>query len=146
MTVNSTLGESQPMFMFIVPPDRSRYTQKQSDGSVLEGINIGATSYSFTDGAWHTSNGGGVRFDEPAWTDPAALNDIQNIQSLGTKDVNGVSAVGYSFTDKSAPGETNTMWIGPNGAPVQVISVNATETITFDIVYDPSITIVPPVK
>ncbi len=146
MTVTSNLGDAQPMEMWVVPPDRSRYTQKQSDGSVIEGINIGSMSYSLIDGVWTTSNTGGVKVDEPIWTDPAALNDIVNIQSLGSKTMNGVQAEGFTFTDKSAPGEINTMWIGPNGAPVQVIGVTADETVTYDIVYDASVTVDAPVK
>jgi hypothetical protein len=146
MTVISTIGGSAPMEMWVVPSDRSRYTQKQSDGSVIEGINIGSTSYSLIDGVWTTSNTGGVKVDEPIWTDPAALNDIENIQSLGSKTMNGVQAEGFTFTDKSAPGEMNTMWIGPNGAPMQVISATTDETVTMDIVYDASITVDAPVK
>ena len=146
MTITSNLGDAQPMEMWVVPPNRSRYTQKQSDGSVIEGINIGSTSYSLIDGVWTTSNTGGVKVDEPIWTDPAVLNDIVNIQSLGSKTMNGVQAEGFSFADKSAPGETTTMWIGPNGAPVQVIGVTADETVTMDIVYDASVTVDAPMK
>lgn len=144
MVLTSTLGGVAPLEMWVVPPDRSRFTQKQEDGSVIEGINIGNTSYAFIDGVWTTSNTGGVRMDEPIWTDPAALNDITNIQSLGRKTVNGVQAEGYSFSDTSAPNESNTLWIGPNGAPVQVIAVTANETVTYDIVYDASIVVEAP--
>ena len=146
MHITSNLAGTHPADMLMVPPDSSRFTQTLEDGSLFETIKIGTANYSFVNGVWTATTSEAIKFDEPTWTDPAALNDILNIKSLGSQTVNGVSAVGYAFTDKSSPGETNTMWIGPNGAPVQVVSATPDETMTMDIVYDAAIKIEAPVK
>ena len=146
MHITSNLAGTHPADMLMVPPDSSRFTQTLEDGSLFESIKIGPANYSFVNGAWTATTSEAIKFDDPTWTDPAALNDILDIKSLGSQTVNGFSAVGYTFADKSAPGETNTMWIGPNGAPVQVISSKPEETVTMDIVYDASIKVEAPVK
>lgn len=147
MRITSTQADTPVADVFVVPPDKLRIVFKNSDGTPFETVQIGNTSYNLLDGKWRVdtiepSEGGG----NPALSDVPKLQDIQNIQPLGAKEVNGVYASGFTFADAARPGETNTIWIGPDGAPVQMIVVKPEETGTFDIVYDDSITIDAPVK
>jgi len=145
MRITSNLDTS-PIEMLIVPPDRTHY-KSSYEGKPVEIIGIGDTSYVLDDdGTWLTSTAETGSVSEPSVLQPSAATDLTNIQSLGTQIINGVNAVGYSFIDVALPDETTTLWINPDGAPIQIGTSSAQENLTFNIEYDPGITVEAPVK
>ncbi len=147
MRITSSQPGTPPADVQVVPPDKLRITFSNADGTPFETVLIGATSYNLLDGKWRIDTiEPGAESANPALADAPKLQDIQDIKPLGEKKVNGVMASGFTFTDAARPGETNTIWIGPNGGPVQLVTVKPDETGTFDVTYDDSIKIEAPVK
>lgn len=147
MHITSSQPNTPPAEVQVVPPDKLRITFSNADGTPFETVLIGKTSYNLLDGKWRIDTiEPSAESANPALADTPKLQDIQDIKPLGAKQVNGVNATGFALSDAARPGEANTIWIGPNGGPVQLITVKPDETGTFDVTYDDSIKIEAPVQ
>lgn len=145
MTIKSSNAETPAATILVVPPDRMRIMFDEQNGTHFETVQIGSQQYNLLDGKWRIDTIDPAQQGSQTGVETVArLDDIQDVQALGTKTVNGVDAVGYSFTDGTTKLAGNIIWIGPNGAPVQMVWVRPEETGTFDLTYDDTIVIEAP--
>jgi hypothetical protein len=142
MRFTPQLPDEPPGTVLVVPPERMHVIIDNMDGSRFESIHIGTTVYANLDGTW--TRPASVA-DLPIGTfkieSPAAIVEIINVSYLGVQAINGVNASGFTYQDVANPDDTLAIWIGPDGAPVRMISVGSKGAEAADIEYDSSISI-----
>lgn len=146
MGIFATNDAEGPVFLEVVPPDRSHY-MASVDGIRVEVINIGATAYVLDpDGTWEVSTSTDSSMGA-ALLDPASLAALTNITVLPPETLDGTATTVYSFVDPTEPGVTVTLWVSlADGRPVQMKTDSTDDSVLYAIAYDPSITVEAPVQ
>lgn len=146
MGIFATNDAEGPVFLEVVPPDRSHY-MSSVEGIRVEVINIGATAYVLDpDGTWQISTSEDSSTDA-ALLDPAALAGLTDITVLPPETIDGTATTVYSFVDPAEPGVTVTLWVSvAEGRPVQMKTDSSDDSVLYAIAYDPSITVEAPVQ
>ncbi len=133
-----------PVFLEVVPPDRSHY-MASVEGIRVEVINIGDTAYVLDpDGTWQVSTTTDSGSDA-ALLDPASLAALTDIEVLPPEIINGTATTVYSFVDPATPGVKVTLWVSVDeGRPVQMTTVAPDDSVLYAIAYDSGITVEAP--
>lgn len=133
-----------PVFLEVVPPDRSHY-MASVEGIRVEVITIGNTAYVLDpDGTWEISTSTDSGSDATL-LDPASLAALTDIQVLPPETLDGTATIVYAFVDPAEPGITVTLWVSvTEGRPVQMKTDSADDSVLYAIAYDDSITVEAP--
>jgi hypothetical protein len=146
MTITASSDPGAPVTLDVVPPDRSYY-RGSVNGKPAEVVNIGSAAYVLNpDGTWQTSTSADSGTTDLV-VDPAALNDLTNVEVLAPQILNGTPTTVYSFVDAASPEAKVTLWVSQDkGRPVQMQTTSPDETVLYAIEYDASIKVEAPLK
>lgn len=145
MGIFATNDPEGPVFLEVVPPDRSHY-MASVEGIRVEVINIGTTAYVLDpDGTWQVSTSTDTGSDS-ALLDAASLAALTDIQVLPPETLDGTATTVYSFIDPATPDVKVTLWVSvAEGRPVQMKTVAPDDSVLYAIAYDAGITVEAPV-
>ncbi len=149
MRVISTLAESPPADLFVVPPDRARYSANLPDGTHVEVVAIGKKAYVLNpDGVWQVNENddGGVDAIKPVFGSQEYLNSISDASERKPETVDGVATRAYSFKQTEDGQVVQVMlWVrADNGRALKIQQVDAEETVTYSIEHDAAVTVQAP--
>ncbi len=149
MRVVSTLAESPPAELSVVPPDRARYSANLPDGTHVEVVAIGQKAYVLNpDGGWQVNENedGGVDAIKPGFGSQEFLNSISEASEGNPETVDGVAARAYSFKQSEEGQVVQVMlWVrADNGRALKIQMVDAEETVTYSIEHDAAVTVQAP--
>lgn len=149
MRVVSTLAESPPAELSVVPPDRARYAAVLPDGTPVEVVAIGQKAYVLNpDGQWQVNENeeGGVDAIKPVFGSQEFLNSISDPSERNPETVDGVAARAYSFKQTEEGNVVEVMlWVrADNGRAFKIQLVDAEETVTYSIEHDAAVTVQAP--
>lgn len=150
MRVVSTLAESPPAELLVVPPDRARYTAVLPDGTPVEVVAIGQKAYVLTpDGQWQVNENeeGGVDAIKPGFGSQEFLNTISEASEGKPETLDGVATRAYSFKQTEDGQVVQVMlWVRTdNGRALKIQLVDTEETVTYSIEHDAAVTVQAPV-
>ncbi len=149
MRVVSTLAESPPAELSVVPPDRARYTANLPDGTHVEVVAIGQKAYVLNpDGGWQVNENeeGGVDAIKPGFGTQEFLNSISEESERAPETVDGIAARAYSFKQTEEGQVVQVMlWVrADNGRAFKIQLAGSEETVTYSIEHDAAVTVQAP--
>lgn len=149
MRVVSTLAESPPAELSVVPPDRARYTANLPDGTHVEVVAIGQKAYVLNpDGGWQVNENeeGGVDAIKPGFGTQEFMNSISEESERAPETVDGIAARAYSFKQTEEGQVVQVMlWVrADNGRAFKIQLAGSEETVTYSIEHDAAVTVQAP--